>query len=395
MQTTANISLVLTGVSSLKRSADLKTAISYGGFYQQLALELVSGVLTNEVLQGLGNRLVLLAEQAHAFRKSDILEQMSQILMTAPLSNEYEAIGLYYKALSIHRLGRGDTEQAARLLEQSAENAPCRYRVRAMISLGSDSLQKGDNQAALSLYRGAARFVSSNNVGDLYSTVHTHKMIATLSGEEGNHRGALSLLEKLFPLAHHIRTLQPHVYYDYMNSLAVELCEVGRLEEARNVSRIVLASPFAPAYPEWRETSTEIALRGRRASRATVAVTQKISETDIEGNDAQLAVEACAVTAQATTEASNVITLPSVRLDVRREALEAGGQSIPARVIDFPSRTTMSEQNDKDELGLNEKRRIVADELYEMFMATLEDAPIDNELVDELYRVFLKKRKKG
>ena len=43
----------------------------------------------------------------------------------------------------------------------------------------------------------------------------------------------------------------------------------------------------------------------------------------------------------------------------------------------------MSEQNDKDELGLSEKRRIVADELYEMFMATLEDSPIDNELVDE------------
>ena len=144
------------------------------------------------------------------------------------------------------------------------------------------------------------------------------------------------------------------------------------------------------------ETSNEIVLRGRRASHSKVAVTQKISETDIEGNDdAQLAVEACAVTAQPTTEASNVITLPSVRLDVQREALEAGGQSIPARVIDFPSRTTMSEQNDKDELGLNEKRRIVADELYEMFMATLEDAPVDTELVDELYRVFLKKRKKA
>jgi hypothetical protein len=51
-----------------------------------------------------------------------------------------------------------------------------------------------------------------------------------------------------------MRSSQPHVYYDYMNSFAVELCEVGRLEEAKNVSLIVLASPFAPAYPEWRET---------------------------------------------------------------------------------------------------------------------------------------------
>jgi len=52
---------------------------------------------------------------------------------------------------------------------------------------------------------------------------------------------------------------------------------VGRLEEARNESRIVLAPPYASAYPEWRETREEIEARGRRPSRATVALSREAS----------------------------------------------------------------------------------------------------------------------
>lgn len=55
----------------------------------------------------------------------------------------------------------------------------------------------------------------------------------------------------------------------------------------------------------------------------------------------------------------------------------------------------MPEQNDKEQLDPSEKRRFVADRLYEMFMANLEDRPIDLELVEKLYKVFLEKRKKG
>jgi hypothetical protein len=69
--------------------------------------------------------------------------------------------------------------------------------------------------------------------------------------------------------------VQPYAYYDYLNTLAVELGEVGRLEEARNASRIALATRFASAYPEWRETREEIELRGYRAARSTVAVSQR------------------------------------------------------------------------------------------------------------------------
>ncbi len=73
-----------------------------------------------------------------------------------------------------------------------------------------------------------------------------------------------------------LRYADPITYYDCLNSLAVELCEAGRLEEARNISNIVLASPYAFAYPEWRETSDEIALREYRHSRSLVWISQAV-----------------------------------------------------------------------------------------------------------------------
>jgi hypothetical protein len=394
MQTAANISFVLTDSSSFKRLADFEIGTSFGTFYQLIASCLVEDVHNKQVFRGLGDRLVVLAEQAHGLRQMDVLERLSQMLAGLPLPRQYEVVGRYYQGLCVQRLGLGDAERAAGLLERVAESAPPLYRIRAMISLAANSRNQGDNQSALSLYCEAARFASISDLCDPYATITAQRMVAVISSEEGNQRGALALLENLFPIASSMRSLQPHVYYDYMNSFAVELCEVGRLEEARNVSQIVLASPFAAAYPEWRETRDEIELRGWRASRSVVAVTQRIGEPGNEGNQGKVAAEPSAAAAQETPEARNVITLPTARPDFRTAALAAETQS-PARVIEFPSRTTMTEQNDKDELGLSEKRRIVADELYEMFMAALEDAPVDGELVEELYRVFLKKRKKG
>jgi hypothetical protein len=46
-------------------------------------------------------------------------------------------------------------------------------------------------------------------------------------------------------------------------SYAVELGELRRLYEARNISRIVLARPFAYAYPEWQKTAEDLKLASR------------------------------------------------------------------------------------------------------------------------------------
>jgi hypothetical protein len=313
MQTAASNSLVLTDISSLTRFADLHRMISHGGFYQLIASELIRSGHSRQSLLGLGDIFVAIAEHAHAFRRMDMLERVSQILDSLPLPPEYAAVGSYYQAVCTQNFGHGDVDRAANILEALADCAPARYRVRSLISLAANSRHQRDNQEALSLYCEAGKFASRNALFDPFATIHTQRMIGVISSEDGDHPGALALLENMFPLAHAMRAAQPHVYYDYMNSLAVELYEVGRLEEAKNVSQIVLASPFAHAYPEWRETRDEIELRGYHASHATVAVSQRTSEP---GNLVRMPV-------------------PERQDDARRQEHIPGHTNQQARVIDL------------------------------------------------------------
>ncbi|HEX8092025.1 MAG TPA: hypothetical protein VF762_24460 [Blastocatellia bacterium] len=54
------------------------------------------------------------------------------------------------------------------------------------------------------------------------------------------------------------------------------MIEVGRLEEARNISEVVLATPHANEYSEWRETGDEIAVRGYRSPKSFVSFSHKV-----------------------------------------------------------------------------------------------------------------------
>ena len=46
--------------------------------------------------------------------------------------------------------------------------------------------------------------------------------------------------------------------YDYLNSFAVELNDVGRTEEARNVINLVLSTPFVRHYSNWTDTGKDV-----------------------------------------------------------------------------------------------------------------------------------------
>ena len=396
MQRAANISLVLTDSSSLKRFADFETAISSGRFYQLIASGLIRSVHKEEVFPVLGNRLVELAEHSYALRRVDTLEQVSQVLVNSPLRRQYETVGRYYQALCIQRFGFGDVGQAARLLESVAENAPPRYRARAIQSLGSNSFYRGDYHSALSLYREAARFASCSNIYDAYATLGTLKMAAIINGLDGNHRDATALLENLFPLARSVRTSHPHVYYDYMNSLAVEFCEVGRLEEAKNISRIVLASPFAGAYPEWRETREEIELRGWRAPRSVVAFTQRTSEDKSLVRGALRTDSSAPVVGQIAAEAANVIRLPIPEGGDTPSAVESSLAGPPATVLDMQGwKKKMTKQderpprpatNKEKEARLKELEKLPSRAVLIKIMDTLGDERVSD---DQLLRALI------
>jgi hypothetical protein len=207
----------------------------------------------------LGERLTHEAETAQAFRQAEKLEELGSILSNFPIK-EYRLIGQYYIGWCINRKG----QDAQNLFERVAEGSAT-YRPLALIELASTEARKGDLSSSVKYFTEAIKYSQTP-----HTVVLAERSIAAFKGIEGDHNKALNELKRISPL---IRYSQPIEQYQYLNSLAVELGEAGRIEEAQNVCRITLASPYAFAYPEWRETEQDLALRGYK-SRSSVSVKQ-------------------------------------------------------------------------------------------------------------------------
>jgi tetratricopeptide (TPR) repeat protein len=217
------------------------------GFYQ----ELLRGVLSYPQL---GNRLIHLAERAHIFRQFDKVKEYGQLLANLPLK-PYQDIGYYFLGVAANSRGNGDQDEAKRLFELVVSTAPDAYKVKAILSLGSISIRKKDFATAIDCFQ------DTTKVGGLtVASLQAIKAISILKAMEGSHRQAVNDLEHILPL---IKYAPTHIYFDILNSYAVELGEVGRKDEARNIMRVVLASPYARVYPEWRETAEELRLSRR------------------------------------------------------------------------------------------------------------------------------------
>ncbi|HYV03566.1 MAG TPA: hypothetical protein VFB82_03210, partial [Blastocatellia bacterium] len=111
---------------------------------------------------------------------------------------------------------------------------------------------------------------------DLVTLAYAQSMTAIVRGIQGDHGQALAHLEELFPLVRTIGKHYPVLYYDFLNSLAVELGEVGRITEAEQACAVALASPFAGVHPNWAETRDEIAAKRISATPSIVAVTRAL-----------------------------------------------------------------------------------------------------------------------
>jgi tetratricopeptide (TPR) repeat protein len=216
----------------------------YAALYQQL-LSNVSG------FQELGNRLVQEAELAQGFRQQDKLKELAITLSNFP-SEEFKLIGQYYLGWCAYRSGKDVQEVFEEVLEKSKT-----YKAKALMTLAALEARKGNHESELDYFIKSLRF--SN---DIDTTIKIFRGIAIVKSKEGYHKHALKDLEMIVP---YFKYVQSHVYYDCLNSLAVEFGEVGRIEEAGNISQIILASPFAFAYPEWRETGQDLALRGYKS----------------------------------------------------------------------------------------------------------------------------------
>jgi tetratricopeptide (TPR) repeat protein len=228
---------------SLAKSAEL---------YQVLQLSIDS-------YQQFGNRLIQLAEQAHAFRQFDKITEMALMLSNIPIK-DYQAVGNYFLAIAMHRKGEGSQDEARRLFELVVGTAPDAYKVKATLSLGALSFHRRDFDSSFYYYQEAIK------AGKLSAaSLNAIRAISVLKAMEGNHTQAVKDLENILPV---MKYAPAHLHFDLLNSYAVELGEVGRKQEARHIARTVLASPFAFAYPEWRETAEELKI----ANRSSVAI---------------------------------------------------------------------------------------------------------------------------
>src|ERR1041384_7000384 len=108
----------------------------HGAFYQQTVSKLIKAVYDTEAAIWVGNRLIALAHYALDTKQTDRVEQISQLLINAPLPRESQSIGHYYGVFCLKR--RGEIEQARAGFQRLAEwpSLPLKFRARAIQALG-------------------------------------------------------------------------------------------------------------------------------------------------------------------------------------------------------------------------------------------------------------------
>jgi len=272
MQAAAITSRFLTGCSSKVGLADSESLVGNDSLLRDtVAGQLIQTVSSQELFLKLTNALIQFAEQAYLRRDLATLEDVSRVFMNLPVDAAGQ-VGLYYHALAIKR--KGDLDGAQMLLETVADNAPLNYRARALQGLGANCHDKSQLNEALRFQFEALRIASRKNDHGLQTMLMAHFEIAIVRSLAGDHNGALSQFEKLWPIVNHIAKQHPFYFYLFHNELAVELGEVGRLEEAEAACKVALASPFASAYPEWAETRQELEAKRTSATPSVVAINQ-------------------------------------------------------------------------------------------------------------------------
>ena len=291
MQIVTKRNLVLTTASSLNFLGRTYQVVGHGELYQHIVSALLKG---SHKIQGqeFGELLIGVAEYALGVRQSGLVEQVSHLLINAPLPRQYHSIGRYYEGLSRSR--QGDYTSSTAMLEQLSTNPnlPLPYRARALKAIGGNHLDLGDIHESLRYFVEAFRTSSTKGGHDLLTATLSSWMIAVIRSVDGDHKGACKTLDDLFPFIQLIAMNYPHYYYAYYNARAVELGELNRFEEARAALRIAIASPFSHQHTEIMETANDISRRLPALSRSTISVSCAQPDSDLtytEGVDSNKA----------------------------------------------------------------------------------------------------------
>jgi hypothetical protein len=258
----ANNKLFFKNVSSLCGFAGAEALPAQRDAWPSLALSTISlRVTSQQRLKAVGWQLVKLARHASLTRRLDVVRDVSEAIVGLPLPEEIKTVGRYYQA--VVEKHNGNVEHARLVLAEVASGSTSAYKGRALLELGWTYVDADETMAALPFYLEATR---ASRAVDLLTGTQARIMIAVVRSIDDDHRGALGDLERVWPMVRLASHEHPALRYDYLNSLAVELAETGRIEEAKHAIEIALRSPFAAKYPNWKATRDEIANKERHTS---------------------------------------------------------------------------------------------------------------------------------
>lgn len=255
----ANILFIPTSIGG--NGAEVQGTLSDLSYRQLIYSSLARSANKVEELEVLGQHVAAIARNAWAAKDLNAVEHASQVMLAMPVADQRET-ARYYRALCTW--WRDDRENARQSLARVVVLSP-HLRSRALHAIGLTYHESGEIDAALPFYLKAGKRVGK---GDLLTLLESQRIAAVIRSIHGDHDGALADIERLFPLVRATCTASPVLYYECLNSLGVEMSEVGHIAEAEAALSIALASP----YPEWRATREEIAAKHKFASPSIVAI---------------------------------------------------------------------------------------------------------------------------
>ena len=202
----------------------------------------------------LASRLAALAEALYTNRAVEPLREAADLLASLP-EPRAKAAGLFYQAMC--ECIAGTDEKAEPLLRAViGMNCAPKYQARALQSLGIIHRYANDTAQAAELYRRAMR--QGEKYQDFVTVIRAGMTIAELSTSEGDHRTSLKHLKAIRPAIEIAARFAPFYIPAWCNDVAIDLAGLGRFEEAQRFAAYAISSPYARAYPEWRETAQDI-----------------------------------------------------------------------------------------------------------------------------------------
>lgn len=271
MQITANMIGSFIGKAPFFCLAAVETATQRAAFYQ----EITPGVLSMAVINNGridADRLVCVGLRAYEYHQNDVVEFISKVLANLPFGKPYGLIARYFEGLYYFR--NKNYAGAREIFEELLSSVRGRLKARTSLALAA-VMYESNLETSLPYYLKAGALAAADwcdpcTVMQVGMAVGIHKSL------HGDHQSAVDTLEELFPISKAISRSHPFPFLTYLNSLAVEYLEVGRLEEAGRILSIVLASPLSKFYPECHETRAELIERRRPATRSVVAVEREV-----------------------------------------------------------------------------------------------------------------------